>query len=184
LLLSSLLALPLMAEKAPYQEKVYMTVPQAIKFALPKANAVTTQNIAISNKQKKLIESRLGWKISDKDVTFYISTKKRNKKYPKGEKQFALILDEMGKHFPITFIVSIDNKGKILRTGVMVYREKIGAEVRKRRFLRQFKNKSAKDPLEVNRDIINITGATISSWSITAGVRRAIILTEELMLKR
>ncbi|WP_231099301.1 FMN-binding protein, partial [Streptobacillus moniliformis] len=57
-------------------------------------------------------------------------------------------------------------------------------DVKRKRFLNQFKNKNSKDAIEVNVDIVHLTGATISSWSVTAGVKKAVVLTEELILKK
>jgi electron transport complex protein RnfG len=94
-----------------------------------------------------------------------------------------LILDEVGKHFPITFIVSMDSKATVDQVAIMTYREKRGDAVKRKRFLNQFKNKGVNDSMEVNNDIISLTGATISSWSVASGVKKAVVLTEELMLK-
>ena len=65
----------------------------------------------------------------------------------------------------------------------MVYRERRGDGVKRQRFLQQFNGKSSKDPIEVNSDIVHITGSTISSWSMAAGVRKAVVLLEELVIK-
>ena len=58
----------------------------------------------------------------------------------------------------------------------MVYREAVGEEVRRARFTRQFRGRSAKDPLRINRDILNVTGATMSVQAMTAGVKKVLVL--------
>ena len=58
----------------------------------------------------------------------------------------------------------------------MVYREDYGSDVRKRRFLKQFRGKSSTDPISVNNDITSISGATMSSYAIANGVREALEL--------
>ena len=67
---------------------------------------------------------------------------------------------------------------------VMVYRESVGAEVRRQRFARQFRGKTAKDSLRINRDILNITGATMSVQAMTAGVKKTLVILDELYLKK
>ncbi len=89
---------------------------------------------------------------------------------------FALTLDEIGKSEPITFTVGLDPSGKVTQVILLVFRESRGGEVRDKRFLRQFRGKSARDPIQVNRDILSYPGATLSSKAIARGVRRAIAL--------
>jgi hypothetical protein len=62
----------------------------------------------------------------------------------------------------------------------MVYREDRGDEVGHRRFLRQYRGKRLSDPIRTHRDIVNVTGATISVQSLNRGVRRALATAEVL----
>ena len=39
------------------------------------------------------------------------------------------------------------------------------------------------DPIRINKDIINISGATMSVRSISAGVKRVLVLVDEFYLK-
>jgi hypothetical protein len=48
--------------------------------------------------------------------------------------------------------------------------------VKEQRFLSQFRGKQSSDPIRVNQDIVNYTGATLSSYAIARGVRRALAL--------
>jgi hypothetical protein len=58
----------------------------------------------------------------------------------------------------------------------MEYRESRGGEVREQRFLRQFRGKRERDAIQVNNDIVNYTGATLSSQAIARGVKKALAL--------
>jgi FAD:protein FMN transferase len=73
--------------------------------------------------------------------------------------------------------VGVSPRGKVLEVAVMEYRESRGSEVKERRFLSQFRGKTSSDPIRVNQDIVNYTGATLSSYAIARGVRRALALT-------
>lgn len=168
---------PAFAEEAPeYYEQIYLTEKQALDTTLLDLK-VEKKEITLTPDQKKTIQKRLKRKIKEDSFTFYIG-KKDGK-----DSKYAIILDEQGKHFPMTFIVSLDPKASVEQVAVMVYREKRGDAVKRKRFLNQFKNKSSKDPIEVDNDIVHLTGATISSWSMAAGVKKAVVLTEELLLK-
>jgi Na+-translocating ferredoxin:NAD+ oxidoreductase RnfG subunit len=92
----------------------------------------------------------------------------------------AVITEEIGKFKPITFIVKVSNEGKVEKVEVMVYREAVGSEVRRERFTRQFRGKSGKDPVRINRDILNVTGATMSTQAMAAGVKKVLTLLDEI----
>ena len=47
-------------------------------------------------------------------------------------------------------------------------------EVSRRRFLNQYRGKGPDSPLRINRDILNITGATVSSRAVTLGVKKVL----------
>jgi len=164
-------------EKVEYYEKVYLTEKQALDMIFKDLKVEKKQIIATKDK-KNIIQKRLKRKIKEDTFTYYLAKKNNN------ENIYAWIFDEHGKHLPITFIVSINNKITVEQVAIMTYREKRGAEVQKKRFLNQFNNKSSQDEIKVNQDIINITGATISSWSVSAGVKKALVLTEELIIKK
>ena len=87
---------------------------------------------------------------------------------------FALVRDVKGKDQPITFLVATDPTDRLKDVDILVYREPYGGEVAYDAWRRQFRGKSADDPLQVGRDIRTISGATISVNSVTLGVRRAL----------
>jgi hypothetical protein len=66
--------------------------------------------------------------------------------------------------------------GKVTDVIILVYRESRGAEVRDPRFLKQFRGKTRRDSVQVDRDILNYSGATLSSQALARGVRKALTL--------
>ncbi|PLX33263.1 MAG: FMN-binding protein [Ignavibacteria bacterium] len=76
-----------------------------------------------------------------------------------------------GKARPITYLVAFDTAGVIMTLEVLKYRESHGGEVRSSLFREQFAGKSHNDPLRIGKDIRNVSGATISSRSLTRGAR-------------
>ncbi len=89
---------------------------------------------------------------------------------------YALIDSEVGKHLPITYIVGITPEGKVSRVEMMVFREEIGWEARERGFMQQFEDKDSQDQIKLGSSIRHVSGATISSRSVTKGVNRALFL--------
>lgn len=164
------------AETPEYYEQVYLSEAAALKQIMGDLS-LSKKSLSLSSAQKSIIQKRLRRKLPENSVTLWQGS--RNGKV----ERYAFILDEDGKHYPITFIVGLSPKASVTRVAVMVYRERRGDGVKRSRFLNQFPQKTSKDPIEVNSDIVHITGSTISSWSIAAGVRKAIVLLEELVLK-
>jgi Na+-translocating ferredoxin:NAD+ oxidoreductase RnfG subunit len=87
---------------------------------------------------------------------------------------FAEVRNVKGKERPITYLVAVDSTGATRDIDVLVYREPQGGEVANEAWRRQFRGKTSSDPLQVGKDIKNISGATISSNSVTRGVRQAL----------
>jgi Na+-translocating ferredoxin:NAD+ oxidoreductase RnfG subunit len=92
----------------------------------------------------------------------------------------AIVADEKGKYRPITFMTGVGPDLRVVNVRVLIYRESRGDEVRRKRFLRQYRGKHAASPIRINRDIINITGATISVHALNAGVRKALAVAAHL----
>lgn len=93
---------------------------------------------------------------------------------------WAVLLDEMGKIKPITFLVGIDNENRVIEVNVLEYRDIFGSEIRRSSFLRQFKGKSLKDRLSVGGDIDAVTSATISSQAAASAVKKALIIVDKI----
>lgn len=81
---------------------------------------------------------------------------------------------ELGKVERMDFAVALDTEGRVRRVLLTAYRESIGGEVKSKRFMRQFEGKKIGSALQLGRDIDGITGATLSSRAVTAGVRKAV----------
>ena len=83
---------------------------------------------------------------------------------------------------PLTLdLSSLDPEAKVTRVEIVAYREPYGDGIRAERFRRQFVGKGARAGFAPDRDIDAISGATISSRSMCAGVQRASVLLEETL---
>ena len=88
----------------------------------------------------------------------------------------AFLVEEVGKHRPITFVVGIRPDGHVQDVAVVAYREAYGGEIRNRRFLVQYKGKSATDSLQPFDAITNIAGATLSVDAASRAVKKTLAL--------
>jgi len=85
----------------------------------------------------------------------------------------AFVVEEIGKHRPITFVVGLAADGTVRDVAVMAYREAYGGAVGSTRFLVQYRGKGPSDRLRTYREITNIAGATLSVDAASRAVRKA-----------
>jgi len=170
------LSITVSAQLSQNSEQIYATESHALKQIFTHPNSITKKELTLSPEQITMIEGLLGWSLTQTHFSYYLG-KKNN------QNTVAFIINELGKHEPMTLMiaVNIEITSKIDSLVMLVYREAIGSEVRKKRFLRQFIQKTLHHPIAVDQDITGITGATVSSWSVAAAVRKALALSECLV---
>jgi len=122
----------------------YLSIPEAQKLAFPSAT--------------RFVETQAGrvWKAQAGDRVI-------------GQFVFDRVI---GKHLFIDYAVALGPSGQVQRVEILQYRESYGGEVRQGSWLAQFIGKTRGSSLELNRDIRNISGATLSSLHVTEGVKR------------
>ncbi len=144
--------------------QVYLTKKQALEIAFPGADQVDREKKWLTDEQKKAISDLCLQNIESNRMTFYVG---KRGGVPLG---YAIIDHEIGKSFPITFMVVINVDGSVRDVEIMVYREPRGWEVRYPSFMDQFSGKTADSDY---RTINSITGATLSVQAMVRGVARA-----------
>ncbi len=167
------------SEEAPtdnYISQVYLTEEQALQEVFPHCDEILFNVLPITKEEKDQLQNKLRRKIYEDFFVVYMGMKS-------GEVTgYAIITEEIGKFHPYTFIVSVDLKGKINKIAILVYRESRGSEIAKKRFLYQFKGKSLKNKIRINRDIINISGATMSVVTMCKGVKKVLAVIDEFYI--
>jgi hypothetical protein len=157
--------------------EVFMSEEDAVKLMLPKSQRIRRELIRLTQEKKELIEERIGWKFPEDSFEVYIGET--------GDTVdgYALLHNTIGKHRHMTYMVGVDAEGRCTNVELLVFREAKGSEVGKKRFNSQYEGKTVSDPIRINKDIINISGATMSVRSISAGVKRVLVLVDEFYLK-
>ena len=163
------------APMAARAETVYHTPRSLLAEFFPKSDNVRFQRYAISPALRERITHRLGANLRRDSYVFYIASTGGH------IDGYALIDDELGQTEPITFGVKLSPDGVVERTEVLIYREPRGDEVRSKHFLDQMRGKTVNKPCRAGVDIDAVSGATISSHSLANGVRRALVLFDELV---
>lgn len=78
----------------------------------------------------------------------------------------------IGKHENIDIAVGLTDAGRVTGIEVLVYRETYGHEIRNARWRAQFHGRDHSEILKLDRQIKNISGATLSCRHITDGINR------------
>ena len=162
------------------QEGIFLTESDAPKAVFPTATSFDKKVVPSNDELKEKIRQRMGKTKTSLWEDSYVTFVARKADAILG---YAVIVEEIGKHRPITFVVGVGTDRKIKDAALMVYREAYGGEVRDRRFLLQYGGKDLKDPLLPFRDIQNISGATMSVEAIGRGSKKALAVVEIVYLE-
>lgn len=148
------------------QATVYFT-PEAIKRALfPDATRFVDRSLVLSKDQSRRIAQISATRVPFPNVVAMDT-------YGVAGKLGTILIDKVyGKHEFITYAVALDVEGAVKSVEVMDYRESYGDQIRLPRWRAQFVGKRSGQPLQIDRQIKNISGATLSCVHITEGVRR------------
>jgi hypothetical protein len=157
--------------------EVFMSEEDGVKIMLPKSERVRKDVIKLSPEKKVQIEERIGWKFPEQSFEIYVGETGNQ------IDGYALVQNTIGKHKPMTYMVGIDSRGQISDVELLIFRESRGSEIRQKRFNAQYEGKTVNDPVRINKDIINISGATMSVRSMSAGIKRGLVLIDEFYLK-
>jgi Na+-translocating ferredoxin:NAD+ oxidoreductase RnfG subunit len=149
----------------------YLTVEQAQQAIFP-GEQLSRAFITLTNEQAREIARRSDASLRHKEIQLW-----------KAANGGFFIVDEVvGKHEFITYAVGLNADGTVKQIEIMIYRESYGYEVRNAGWRAQFVGKNASAPLKLDKDIKNISGATLSCRHIADGVKR-ILATYEIAIK-
>ena len=83
---------------------------------------------------------------------------------------YAYIAKAPSKTDEFDFLIILDKNLIIKKAKVLIYREDYGGEIGSKRWLEQFIGKTSGKQLKYTKDIIAISGATISALSMTVAI--------------
>lgn len=153
---------------------VYLTLAQAPKALFPAAE-IERKDVPATPALRESLKAKLGRLQPTVWEPAYVTFAARQNGSIVG---YAVVVDEIGKVNPFTLIVSATPDFRARDVAVMVYRETRGGEVAQRRFLAQYKGKRSTDPIQLDRDIIGISGATLSVHGANRAVHKALAVLE------
>ena len=155
------------ATPTPAHATQYLTLGQAQRQLFPSATTFFDRSLTFTPAQRKAIAiaARVGGPKSQRAY---------EARGPGGRLGWLFIDQVLGKHELITYAVALDPAGAVRGIEILDYRETYGGEIRNSKWRQQFVGKRAGAVLQLDRDIKNISGATLSSRHVTDGVRRVL----------
>jgi electron transport complex protein RnfG len=139
---------------------------------------VTYVRVRLDAGARARIDARLGRSLPKSEYTLFVAKS--------GERVdgYALFDEQIGQHEPISFATFFDPGGAITRVEVVAYREPFGDGIRAERFRKQFLGRSVRSRFRPGDDIDTISGATISSRSMSIAIERAAALVDAWLQKQ
>jgi len=158
------------ASAVPAAGEVYLNEAQALAIVLGERAVVRKEQKTLDDSLRTKLERSSNLRFPETFYTFFIAMQAGQ------AEKYAIQMNEIGKTEPITFMVGMSPEGRVTEVVIMIFRENRGWEVKEKRFLNQFRGKSLRSSIRVDEDIINYTGATLSSKAVARGVKRALFL--------
>jgi uncharacterized protein with FMN-binding domain len=140
--------------------QVYLTEEQANQSIFP-GESFQRKEITLTAEEENKIEDKSGEKVRNTKLNYWINK----------NKDIVIVDQVLGKHEFITYAVGI-SQGKVKAIEILEYRETYGYQIKNLEWRKQFVGKNVASPLAINNDIVNISGASLSSKHITGGVKR------------
>jgi hypothetical protein len=139
----------------------YLTVEQA-QTLMFEGHALTRDFRTLSPEQMQAIEKDSGVPVRNSNLSAW-----------RDDSGDYFLLDQViGKHEIINYALALDSSGNVRQLEILDYHESYGGEVHLPAWRRQFVGKRHGAPVEIDKDIKNISGATLSCTHVTEGVRR------------
>lgn len=155
---------------SPVHATQYLSVEQGQKLAFPAATQFVWAPVVYTPAQVAAIEKLSGQSVLARGEQVW-------RAQAAGRFLGFYIVDYViGKHLVIDYAVALDPVGRVIRVEILQYREAYGYQVSNPDWLAQFVGKTIHDPVEDDRDIRNISGATLSSRHVTEGIKRVLAL--------
>jgi electron transport complex protein RnfG len=169
------IGLLLLGGSSPAHAEVFFSVRDLLAQQFKDSEHVSFVHAKPTPDQRQKLEQRLGQQLPKGDYVIYVAKT--------GERVdgYAMFDEERGQHELISFGTFFDAQGRVTRVEVLAYREPYGDGIRTARFRQQFVGRSGRSSFAPDKDIDAVSGATISSHSMCAGVQRASLLIETLL---
>ena len=153
--------------------ETFLTVEQAQKILWGADVALTPISVTLTKQQIRAISDAAKVRVRDSEI----------KAWKTAEGGWFILDQVIGKHENIDLAVAITADGKVKGLEILTYRETYGDEIRNPKWRAQFHGRGTGEHLDLNKNIRNISGATLSCSHVTDGINR-LLHTWDLVLRK
>lgn len=141
--------------------KTFLTIEQAQKILFPEQK-LTPFPVILTEAQAEKIEDVIDIRVRNLTLNAW-----------RTEQGDWFIVDQViGKHENIDLAVSMSHQGNVTGIEVLTYRESYGSQIMHPKWRAQFHGKNSSEFLKLDKQIKNISGATLSCRHVTDGINR------------
>ncbi len=141
--------------------ETYLSIEQAQQLIFPGLN-LKPVSVTLGGEQEKQIENASKTTVRNHDLNAW-----------KSDAGDWFIVDQViGKHENIDLAIGLNGAGEVVGIEILTYRETYGYEVRNAKWRAQFNGRDYQQFLKLDKQIRNISGATLSCRHITDGINR------------
>ena len=141
--------------------KTYLTIEQA-QSLLFKNQKLTRFPIDLTKKQAQSIENVTDIRVRHLNVNAWRTQ----------EGDWFIVDQVIGKHENIDLAIALSKSGHVKGIEVLTYRESYGSQIMHPKWREQFHGKNSSEFLKLDKQIKNISGATLSCRHVTDGINR------------
>jgi Na+-translocating ferredoxin:NAD+ oxidoreductase RnfG subunit len=141
--------------------KNYLTIEQAKQIIWPDITLTSTP-VILTEEQAELIEDLSDIRVRNLTINAW--------KTPSDD--WFIVDQVIGKHENIDLAIGINHKGEVTGIEVLTYRETYGDQIMHPKWRAQFFGKNSSEHLKLDKQIKNISGATLSCRHVTDGINR------------
>jgi Na+-translocating ferredoxin:NAD+ oxidoreductase RnfG subunit len=153
---------------------VWVNPDRDIKSFFPGATSYITEVKKYTKEQQAVIEKRIEGRLDPDENEFKFYRVKKQ-----GQTAGTVLTHQArGKYGAVQTVVAIGNDGRII--GIYVQRHREPTNLNQVSFLKQFKGKTASDPITVGKDIDPIDGYDQSCQAVAFSVKKIIVVSDIL----
>lgn len=141
--------------------KTYLTIEQAQKILWPNT-PLTPAPVTLTEEQADMIHDLSDTRVRNLSINAW--------KTP--DNGWFIVDQVIGKHENIDIAWALSPEGKMTGLEILTYRETYGDQVMHPKWRAQFHGKDSSEHLKLDKQIRNISGATLSCRHVTDGVNR------------
>jgi len=157
---------------------------EKLKVLVPQAESFEQRNLYMSDEQRLEIEKALKTGLPEEDLkpSLYFAVVRQTKDSPPRKEAAVLFIDAYGEGGKIEIGVAVNRNGDLMR--IHIFENSESENLSHQAFLNQYEGKKASDAFMVGADITAPAGKEKDAQAIASGVRRGVLIINELLRKK